>query len=228
MSELPRFPFHIVEVPGADALQAWQHYQALWRKEGCSAILLGGDVEDVTANHAFHANARENLDLAARITAAKFFADRAEEEEYDAGEGEWPAAKEGEPALVRPHELCIHLNLGTRKPLPKVFIAQIPTEKPYEIPAYLGWGGWNACPGPAEHVAILRHWHAKYGIEIYGITSDVLECAVAQPPLSRDECLALAREQYLYCADIVDQGVQTLSALAATLQNSHAWFFWWD
>jgi hypothetical protein len=38
----------------------------------------------------------------------------------------------------------------------------------------------------------------------------------------------LAREQYLYCSDIVWQGVGSVSNLSKTLLNSNYWYFWWD
>jgi hypothetical protein len=38
----------------------------------------------------------------------------------------------------------------------------------------------------------------------------------------------LAREQYLYCGDIVDQGTGTLSRLATALMADDWWYFWWD
>ena len=40
--------------------------------------------------------------------------------------------------------------------------------------------------------------------------------------------LLIAREQYVYCSDIVEQGAQTLSALAAVLMESDWLYFWWD
>jgi len=40
--------------------------------------------------------------------------------------------------------------------------------------------------------------------------------------------MELAKEQYIFCNDIVDQGVGTVSALAATLLDSNYWYFWWD
>ena len=40
--------------------------------------------------------------------------------------------------------------------------------------------------------------------------------------------MALAWEQFLFCEDIVSQGVETISNLGATLLNSPYWFFWWD
>jgi hypothetical protein len=51
---------------------------------------------------------------------------------------------------------------------------------------------------------------------------------VNRRPETRGAALDLAREQYLYCSDIVDQGVQTFSALAAVLMQSDWWYFWWD
>jgi len=51
---------------------------------------------------------------------------------------------------------------------------------------------------------------------------------VQSRPPTREAALELAREQYVYCSDIVDQGVQTLSALAAVLMQSAWWYFWWD
>ncbi len=51
---------------------------------------------------------------------------------------------------------------------------------------------------------------------------------VKQRPQTREAAIDLAREQYVYCNDIVDQGVGTLSVLAAVLMESDWWYFWWD
>ena len=47
-------------------------------------------------------------------------------------------------------------------------------------------------------------------------------------PVTREEALNLARVQYAYCNDIIDQGVGSYRALAAELMAHHWWFFWWD
>ena len=60
------------------------------------------------------------------------------------------------------------------------------------------------------------------------ITRDVIEFAVKNPPKTREAAMELAKEQYIFCNDIVDQGVGTVSALAATLLDSNYWYFWWD
>ena len=60
------------------------------------------------------------------------------------------------------------------------------------------------------------------------MSGDVIECTVKTPPSSKQAALALAREQFVYCSDIVHQGVRSIEALAATLLNSKTWYFWWD
>src|SRR5262249_5046813 len=111
---------------------------------------------------------------------------------------------------------------------PKVHIAIIPTDDWTTIPAYLNWGGWNACPHPEYHIAALRSWRDRFGAELVGLSFDVMNLRVARRPATREAALELAREQYFYCGDIVDQGTGTLSRLAATLMTDDWWFFWWD
>jgi hypothetical protein len=104
----------------------------------------------------------------------------------------------------------------------------VPTDDWTTVPAHLRWGGWNACPAPEYHIAALRAWRDRFGAELVGLAFDTMNLRVARRPQTRPEALDIAREQYLYCSDIVDQGVGTLSALAATLMASDWWFFWWD
>ena len=48
------------------------------------------------------------------------------------------------------------------------------------------------------------------------------------PPVDKESAEKLAREQFIFCTDIVYQGTETIRNLAATLMNAKAWFFWWD
>lgn len=139
--------------------------------------------------------------------------------------GSWPTE---EPA-VTPDNLGLTVALEMfRDPLHKVSIALIPADDATEIPAYLNLGNWNAMPAPEYHVAALRSWRDRYGAELVGLNFDTFNLQVSRPPASRNEALELAREQYEYCADIVDQGVGSLSALAANLKVDRWWYFWWD
>lgn len=115
---------------------------------------------------------------------------------------------------------------GHLKPL--LFIGLIELDEPCDLFALLGYGGWNGCPGPEVHVALHRHWRERFGAEPIALSDAVVECSVARPPADRKAALALAAEQQAYCPDIVEQGVGSSAALAATLLEAPVWYFWWD
>lgn len=225
---LPEFPFPLVAVPGSRAIDEWRRLQMEWRSEGASPVVLGNReaVAMLKETSDFNeSSAEEIMDAAAGLSAEQIFKKLREAEEdgfLDEEEGEWPTGQ------VEPQNLLAHLNILTGEPQPVVYIAMIPTPRSYEIPAYLKYGAWNACPSPEEHVAILRYWYERYGIELYSSTSDVIECVVARPPQNRESAMALAREQFLYCTDIVTQGVGSIANLASILLNGKCWYFWWD
>jgi hypothetical protein len=145
-----------------------------------------------------------------------------EREPHDPPLGEWPASSHPSMGLSVAHDVL------TGKPLAKVYIGLAPTEDWTTIPAYLRWGGWNDCPAAEYHVAAMRVWRERYGAELVGMSSDTINLRVAVKPKTQEEALALARDQYIYCSDVIDQGVQTYSALAADLMANDWWYFWWD
>lgn len=108
-----------------------------------------------------------------------------------------------------------------------LWIALVPCREPWEVPAVLSYGGWNACPMPAEHVAVFREWHARHGAEPLVIGGDTVELLV-RPLEDPAEAKRIAIEQYAYCSDIVDQGTGSVETLAAELLGASVWFFWWD
>jgi hypothetical protein len=136
--------------------------------------------------------------------------------------GTWPS---GDRAA---HEFSIPFDMSSHKPLRRVYIGLVPTDIDWQVPAFLKFGGFNRCPEPSEHVALLRHWEELYDAELVGMTRSVIEMSVARPPTTRKEALELAKQHYLYCPDTVDQGTKTLDALAATLLGGTVWSFWWD
>ena len=231
---LPKFPYPLQAAPGAVAVKQWRTLQAEWRKEGCSALLVGDakEAQRVGENFSFSENPVANvLENAKSQKPFRFFREQLKgmreyldpEDGYDPWRaGDWPT----EP--VEAMELGAHRDVLSRRPKETVYFAKIPTVHAFEIPAYLRFGNWNACPSPEEHVTILRRWSERYGLEMYALTGDVVECEIARPPASCKEALKLAREQYLYCNDIVDQGVGSISGLAAILECSNHWYFWWD
>jgi hypothetical protein len=136
--------------------------------------------------------------------------------------GEWPQYVPPAP------ELTLAYDIRTGQPLEKLYLALIPSDEWATVPAHLLWGGWNACPDPEYHVAAFRSWRRRFDTELVGIGGDTLNLKVGRRPATRDAAMELAREQYLYCNDIVDQGLGSLEALAASLMEADWWFFWWD
>jgi hypothetical protein len=132
----------------------------------------------------------------------------------------WPADK------AKPQRFGFH-TLKQLKGKPAVMLL-VRLEHSYEIPAYLGFGGWNDCPGPAVQVAMLREWRKEYGAVAVCVTGDVLECVVPRSPQTEEAAMKLAAEQWIFCEDIVGQGTQSVRALAMEIWKSPTWFFWWD
>lgn len=236
-------PFRVVTVPGADALKEWERLRALdkgW------PVVIGDDtaLDRIAEQFSLDAPAvfpgqrpAPPLRSPATILAAadavtlpgaleKLWRDEyGENPEENAMPqlGAWP------PATDSPGPgFTIASDIRTGTPLERVHILMIPTRDSAEVPAYLRWGGWNACPMPEIHVAVLRDWKRRYGVELVGIDGDTINLRAARRPISRDAALALAREQFFYCPDIVHQGTGTLAPLAAGLMASDWWFFWWD
>ena len=108
-----------------------------------------------------------------------------------------------------------------------VVLAEIPIKNPWEVFAYLPFGGWNECPANEEHMAVAKYWFEKYGAVPALMTHDVLEYSLPAP-VSREKAIEVAWEQFTYCSDIVEQGVGTIGRLADGLTKSHYWYFWWD
>jgi hypothetical protein len=223
---LPDFPYELVRVPGREAVQACLRL----REEGQGAFtpVMLGDLDNVNRIKDFFTGKetpQSYLEAAAGLTPEGVLESLKESDsEYyeQVEEGEWPARAPGE------QQLTAHNAILSGRPKKTVFIAKLPTASAHEVPAYLKLGGWNECPTADKHVALHHYWHERYGARIISTTFDVIECTVERPPCSREEAIALAREQFIYCADIVYQGCGDIMNLAATLKDSKIWYFWWD
>ncbi|MCU0914498.1 MAG: DUF4253 domain-containing protein [Planctomycetes bacterium] len=220
-------PYETLSVPGAEAVATCLRLRA----EGAGRItpvILGAPkyLEPLREGIVAGGSPQTLLDRTEGIDARSFLDTRlAKDEEYyrSVEIGAWPDNVRASQDLIGPTD-------STMKPrlLRTVVICNVPTPRSWEVPAYLFFGGWNECPNPEEHVALLRYWHEHYGADVITLLGDAIECTVSRPPSEREAALALAREQFVYSPDIVMQGTQTLSALAAALCGGTTWFFWWD
>lgn len=141
--------------------------------------------------------------------------------------GNWPSVPYADPVLSFPDRWEIRGTEIVTVPVETVVIATFPTSDWTEVFAHARFGGWNACPFPHEHVAAFRYWTKRHDLELVGMFSDTLYLRSRRRPATREEALVLAREQYDYCPDLVDQGV-SLRELAAGLMANDGWYFWWD
>ena len=105
----------------------------------------------------------------------------------------------------------------------------IPTPNPWELPAYVPFGGFNECPDPKTMVSVCKYWYEKYEAVPTTIADDIMEFTVKNPE-DRNDFLNLAKEHYAFCPNRVDQGTMTytISELADTISFADKWYFWWD
>jgi hypothetical protein len=119
--------------------------------------------------------------------------------------------------------------LLAENPDAEVTVAIIDAGERWRIPTILKYGGWNASPPPEVHAALWRRWEQAYGVQVSWVGYDELGFSLMSPFRgSRESALALAREQFLYCPDLVHQMHGTLENLAASLIGAKTWNFWWD
>lgn len=236
----PRGEAWAATVPGDRAIEAWQALRDR-RAAGWWPIVIGAAADEerlVEAANYSKGSIDETLRLAEGLDpdalSAEWRAQLADDggvewDDEDGPEpptdedlvGEWPRDR------IQPMTCTLPYDVLTRKPQPTI-LALVPARESIEVPAVLGWGGWNECPPPEAHVAVHRRWAERYGAEVVGTSFDVIEMRVARPPTTREAAMALAHEQFAYCPDIVVQGTDTISNLAATLLGGGVWYFWWD
>jgi hypothetical protein len=241
-----------------DAEGAWEVLRGLVEQTGYWPVILGDDdeleriAEDAGYKH--RKAARTLVDKSLASTGEGFMAwafdeflfCRQEDAKYYRTSGDEAKASEMEAVLatddpfrfmprgkwlrgVRPNtSVTTPYHHRTGEHLPEVFIGLAPTKVSWQVPIYLNFGGFNDCPHPDDIGTVLRYWQEKHGAEMMCERHDVLELRVARPPRKRQDALLLAREQFLFCQDIVEQGTQSLERLAAELLNATRWFFWWD
>lgn len=110
-----------------------------------------------------------------------------------------------------------------------LILAKVPVKNPWEIFAWLPFGNWNECPDTPELMAVAKYWFERYGAIPAAMSHDELEF-VLPLPVSKENAMEIATEQYGFCPDVVDQEQDdpTVGSLADVLRQSTVWYFWWD
>lgn len=219
-----------LKVAGVDALAKLHALRAEFPRTGLYPFLIGDQNSKDTFDEMMEANEDEPDDIIQEsfgFDLGNWIKQRPDElfgDDFNRDDliEDWPSTKTDSGSI------CMHNDIVTGKTHDTVYIGTIPLEQPWQLPAVLRYGGWNDCPLAHVHCALFRHWQEKYGAEIVSMGGDVVEAIVSKSPATREQALELAWEQYWYCYDIVDQGIGSVTKLAASLMGSKYWYFWWD
>lgn len=114
-------------------------------------------------------------------------------------------------------------------PHPFMRVRLYPTAVPWEVFAYLSFGGWNDCPWPDEQLTMLRHWHELYGVEVVSHRGDWYELFVPRPPRTRQQAYRLCQETGHFGEEtFYSHGPYAHPDPVEAVRASHYWYFWWD
>lgn len=221
-------PFEHLVLPGQEVAATMARLRA--ERPGIVPVVLGdpAGLADLAQVIAANATADEVLRQGLALDLDAWMKGRVDEDPAyftapdDAGAvGPEPGGEDVEPlAAIR--------DVLTGDFKPAVVLGLVPADPPWKVAAEVRPGGWNECPPAAVQLAFFKRWHEQYGAVVTSIAEDIIEFSVARPPQTAAEARRLAREQFIYCPDIVMQGVGSEAALVAMLQGSANWFFWWD
>jgi hypothetical protein len=219
--ERPAHPLFGFEVASDEAIDTWRRLRSAASRTGLYPVLIADDHAILQETEGFPSPA-EALAEAGRIDIARWLKIQIAEAMEHAEPGEWPDDVEPVTEFGAPFDIL------SGEPRTDLLIVLLPTNKPWEAAAYLQFAAVNYDIEPHHHVAVHKLWHEQFGAELVACGGDFLELQVSRPPTTREAALELAKVHYGYCPDIVDQGAESLEALAAMLLNSTVWFFWWD
>jgi hypothetical protein len=108
-------------------------------------------------------------------------------------------------------------------------LAIVPSPHPADAVALLGWRGTcNYHDDVAGLSAVLRSWEQRFGAVLVKVDFMTLWLSVAWPPLTADECRAVAAEHFAFCPDVDTEDPRPLRQYASTLAGRSWWRFWWD
>ena len=99
------------------------------------------------------------------------------------------------------------------------------TSDKYDALMFEGTNGINYDKTVEDIIDFLKQLETDRPFQLYSVGFDSM-LGVFEEEVEDVEKLAEAL--YEFCPDVVDQGTETVEALAAEIENSNSFYFWWD
>ena len=219
--------FYRMEVSGSSAVAVWRLARTAAPQAGYWPLIVSGPdaAEGLTDwETQDDRTVPEVLADAGEVDVKAWMADRAlaAPKVFEVPRGRWEATWDP------PDHPQALLDVSTRALRGQAWLTFVPAARPEDVPAVLGYGGWNDCPPAHVHVAFLRRWNEAWGAVPIAASRDTLELHADRLPRSRTAAFHLANELFVYCPDAVHQGVGTVDSLGAGLMHARFWSLWWD
>ncbi|OGF64677.1 MAG: hypothetical protein A2Y62_08265 [Candidatus Fischerbacteria bacterium RBG_13_37_8] len=95
----------------------------------------------------------------------------------------------------------------------------------YEVLRLMQTNGANYDLSTEDVIAKLKEWEARYPFELFGADFDWVEVDLKEVP---SDIEAFAHEVHEFCPDVVEQGTETVEALADEISRRKKIYLWWD
>ncbi len=218
--------FYSLTIPSRRAMWTWEAARSVFDKTGYWPVIsddLLGLLEfwELSAIESENLTTADIVRMSEDIDASDWLQIQYQENlsAYKIQEGDWPsnlkANLNGFDLLQTDKELAVLL---------------CPTLEPWQVSAALRWGDSNDAIAPHYHTAVHKKWHTQFGAELVCANTSTIEMKISKPPETDEETMAIAKEHFAYCPDLVTQkgAPRTIFSFAPELYRCRHWAFWWD
>ncbi len=129
--------------------------------------------------------------------------------------------------------LSLYGKSGTGKFLPssdayegELYLLKVPTNNPFEIFAWLPFGGWNESPDTSDMISMCEYWYNEYGAVPAAISHDTLTFYLRNPVADKETAVKAAKEQCGFSSEVLGMG--GIESYVKMTFNGNIWTFWWD
>lgn len=110
----------------------------------------------------------------------------------------------------------------------ETLMLRLPTDQPWQAPAYIPAGGQSGMPDTGELLSICKYWYDTYRAVPAAIGADTMEFVLPKV-IPREQAMEVAKEHFAFCPDRVRRDTKsgTIGELADGLWQSTLWYFRW-